>query len=468
MHTGRTRKKRIFQPFASKVSGFVAICCWIISCLGCQPRDRVTARGRPNVVLLLVDSLRPDSLHDYGNARKTDPVLAEFGKKGVRFTNAHSHSSTTKLSVASLFTGLIPPANGVREALLPTKKRMYAGDILSSELTTIAEVLKKNGYSTAAFVNNPHLRASSGFSQGFKDYKYFPGSKATAAELNQSVLDWLKKTPRKPFFVYVHYMDLHISYNPTEKYRLLYTKDKNEPPISTMGFWRGPLANRRIKQTRALYEAQINYWDDSLRLFIGQLEKGGWLSSTLFIILADHGEEFYDHGGFGHNFTLYEEMLRVPLYFIYQGVLPSGQTRNDLVQLVDIFPTIGHFTERNLAQLNLNGLNLFPAVPYKNPSLRVHYAEVSSIVAPRSVQTEKAKLIYNSKQDRYEFYDLIRDPREQKNVYKQNIEASALLKRKLIQIQLLYKSGPKTRLRELDPKTIEQLKSLGYISGKDR
>ncbi len=445
-----------------RLLAWVGISCLIVSFWSCRTGGQAD-QTRPNIIILLIDALRADSLHDYGNPRDTNPFLAEFGRKGVRFTNAHAHSSNTLLSVASLFSGLIPPVNGVRRAALVPKKEKIQSDQLALSLTTVAEVLKQRKYSTAAFVSNPHLQVFSGLSQGFQDYRYISGPKVRATELNAALLDWLKTAHRKPFFVYVHYMDVHMPYRPPDAYRFLYSNDKKEEPISSMGFWRGPISSRRIKHSRAVYEAQINYWDDCFRALVGDMKKGGWLENTVFIILADHGEEFYDHGGFGHTFTLYEEVLHIPLYIVHGDHLAPGQTRQDLVQIVDLFPTIGYFSGSNLSRLNLNGQNLFPAQPHEDRTVRLHYAETHPGIAPRCVETPGAKLIFNARRKSYEFYDLLQDPQEQKNLYGQNPPLYEHLKSKLHQILSLSQSSPKRRTKELDQKTIELLKSLGYI-----
>lgn len=427
-------------------------------------RGKGEVRNPPNIIIILIDALRADSLHDYGNARKTDPFLEEFGRKGVRFTNAHSHSSLTKISVASLFSGLLPPAHGVRNAALRSKKSpgKIMADVLSPGLTTLTEVLREKKYATAAVINNPHLDLSSGFTQGFQDYMYIPDPTARAEVLNKAALDWLGKIPPGPFFLYLHYMDIHTPYDPPPAYRRLYSEEKPYPPIQKNGRWFGPIPREQVEYTKALYDAQINYWDDCFRSFVAGLRAGGRLDNTLFVILADHGEEFYDHAGFGHGHTGYEEMLRVPLYLIYEGRIPPGQARTDPVQIVDIFPTMCRFAGGDCRRLDLHGKDLFASKKGRRGP-RVHYAETNRGLSPRSVQTQNFKLIYNSKRNKYELYDLFQDPKELKNIYRDGLPAGEPLKVKLKQILATRKAGLKTQTRELDPKSVELLKSLGYI-----
>jgi arylsulfatase A-like enzyme len=418
----------------------------------------------PNILVLLIDALRPERLSDYGHFRDTNPFLAEFGKRGVRFAKAYSHSSHTKISISSLFTGLIPPEHKVRVAASPggENKDKILSDVLSSDVDTLAEVLSNRGYLTAAFITNPHLRAFLGFSQGFDEYKYFDLN-TSAEKINQQVIACLRKHQRMPFFLYIHYMDVHVPYNPPTKYRHFYTEKKNLRPIEINGPLRFKIADELIEYTKAVYDAQINYWDDCFREFIKNLEENGWLNNTLIIILADHGEEFYEHGGFGHGFTLYEEELHIPLYMVLDGYIPADKVRNDRVKVIDLFPTICYFAGADVRNLNLQGTNLFSSRRKKGDSEQIIYAETYRGKVPRSAQTEAHKIIYNSKLKNFEFYDLIQDTRENNNIYLEGDPVVEKLKIELFDILALGEKGLKTERKELDPETIKRLRDLGYL-----
>jgi len=454
----------MIEKLETRIKIFLACLLAGIFLLSCGHKIRVPKKP-PNILVLLVDTFRADSLIDYGYFRNTNPFLSKFGKKGVRFARAYSHSSHTKISVASIFTGLIPPVHKVRFAAFPHKenKEKILSDVLSSDFYTIAEVLEREGYITAAFVTNPHLRSFLGFSQGFNEYKYYSYDKVNAEKVNTEVINWLKGHPVQPFFIYIHYMDVHSPYNPPDEYRYLYSEKKGLHPIKKDGPWESNISEEQIEYTKAMYDAQINYWDDCFREFIKKMEEEEWLKNTLIIILGDHGEEFYDHGGFGHGFTLYEEELRVPLYVIFEDYIPANQVRTDPVQFVDIFPTICYFAKVDIKKYNLQENNLFSPHPKKGNPEQIIYAETCLGEVPNSVQTERYKLIYNSQSNYFEFYDLIKDPKESNNIYKENNSIIEKLKIELIQILALDKLGPKTQKKELDAETIKKLKSLGYI-----
>jgi len=429
---------------------------------GCRGEKSIP-REPPNIIILLIDSLRPDSLMDYGNIRQTNPFLSKFGKKGIRFTQAYSQSSHTKISIASIFTGLYPPQHQVRRAYFPiTNKEDPFSDSLSTDIVTLAEIFKKNNYTTAAFVTNPHIRSFFGFSQGFVDFNYYDWQSSNARSVNRAVIKWLKKNSREPFFLYVHYMDVHTPYNPPLKYRFFYTQKKNSRLIPFNGPIHRDVSKEHITYTRALYEAQINYWDDNFRKFIKNLEKGGWTQNTIFIILSDHGEEFYEHKGFGHGVTIYQEQLKVPLYLIFEGSIQSNQIRKDPVRLIDILPTVCTLADRDVSQLELQGTD-FLSSKKKNEKPMTTYAETFQGKIPRSIQTIKFKLIYNTEEKKYEFYDLLKDKEEKNNLSGKGLPEETSLRSKLEKILEAENIKIKAKKKKLDKKTLEQLKALGYI-----
>ena len=453
------QKNRMKKLEAAMILLFAGICLSSCSTRISVPDDP------PNILILLVDSLRADRLNDYGYFRNTNPFLSEFGKKGVRFTHAHSQSSHTKLSVASLFTGMIPPLHKVRHVANPKweNRKNIMSDVLSDDMITLAEVLKEEGYSTAALITNPHLRSFLGFSQGFKDYRYFPSAKYRAEEINEEAIQWLARQPKRPFFLYIHYMDVHIPYDPPSEYKYFYTKKEGMRPIHHNGPYRRKITDEQIAYTKALYDAQINYWDDCFRSLIERMEKKEALKNTLIIILSDHGEEFYDRGGFGHGFTLYEEELLVPLYIILEGYIPADRTESSPAQLIDIFPTVCHFLKIEDVDALTQGIDLFASDREKKNSVRMHYAETCAGKIPRSIQTNKLKLIFQSRSNDFQLFNLLDDPLEKTNLYREDDPQAKQLKANLFQLMNFGGNRSESETVILDPETIKELKSLGYI-----
>jgi len=386
---------------------------------------------KPNIIILLVDALRADGLGCYGNPLDTSPYLDSYGKKGIIFKNAFTQSSHTRISIASLLTGLIPPSHGLRKAgswgaEVKEKKK----ELLNPDMVTIAEFLKYNGYVTCAVLTNPQITEKFGFDQGFDDFYYMGKSKpleVSAKKLNQTALNWLSRHEERPYFLYIHYIDVHAPYNPPESYKKMFTKDiPKHRPLWADGPYRGNPSDEQIDYTRAVYTAQIRYWDDEFKKFMKDLDIRNLLQDTVVVVISDHGDEFYEHGGFGHGFTCYEEMLDIPLIMVWPGVIPEGVTREDPAFLIDLFPSLSKMAGLDLEGMPLQGRDLFENGWLDKPGMfsrkrakepRVLYTETYRGKVPRCIRRADEKIIYNEKNKSYEYYGLDADPLEKNNAY---------------------------------------------------
>ena len=262
----------------------------------------------PNVVFIVIDALRPDHLSFNDYFRKTSPFIDSIVKKGIYFKRAYSQESYTQASMPSIFTSQYP----IDHRVLYNKPEI---DILDDDFITLAEVLKDNGYSTGAVVFNLYLRDKYNFDQGFDMYgNYYKKKKKrlsgkerveayeTASKIHEKSLKWLANNDKsKPFFLYLHYMDVHEPYLPPSPYNRMF--------IGTT------LSNV------SKYDALIAYIDYKLSLLFKEINK---LShETIYIISADHGEEFGEHGHTSHGYSLYEESIRIPL-IIYSTIYLSA------------------------------------------------------------------------------------------------------------------------------------------------
>jgi arylsulfatase A-like enzyme len=191
------------------------------------------------------------------------------------------------------------------------------------------------------------------------------------------------------------------------------------------------------------------------------MEEQGWAGNTIFVILSDHGEEFYDHGGFGHGFTLYEEQLRVPLYIVGQGRIPPGQVRKDRVEVIDIFPTLCALAGQKVKSLGLQGKDLLASEGLSPDSF--HYAETCMGKAPVSVQTADFKLIYNVAEKSFELYDLKNDRKESANIISSKPAWARAGQKELLELMASRKPGIQSSKREVSRETMDTLRSLGYI-----
>jgi len=326
---------------------------------------RPTLPSRPNVVLIVVDTLRADALGSYGNRRGLTPFLDRWADQGTRFANAYAASSWTLPSVASLLTSRYPTQHRV------TSFFAYLAD----DETTLAHVLHRHGWATAAFSANPalprHLAAS-----GFDTFPaYEPWRKLATPPLVRKSLLWVdrvrRETPGRPLFLYYQLMEPHAPYEPPEPYRARFAA--SELPAARLNLlhmrfllgvgkhltmaeavqlcglgdmpawvpgWRAEHDVRRadLDYARSLYDGEVASLDAALRRLFVELDARGVLRHAIVVVTADHGEEFGDHGFFTHGTGLYNELIHVPLLLAGDGI-PSG-TRTQAVSLVDVAPTV--------------------------------------------------------------------------------------------------------------------------------
>jgi arylsulfatase A-like enzyme len=453
----------------------VALLAGLLSCQGSNP-EIPASRRMPNILFILIDALRVDGLSCYGNANQTSPTLDSLAASGIRFDQVLAHSSHTKPSVASLFTGLIPPLHGVRKAGIAMRPAHEGadriGDVLSDDLTTLAELLESRGYTTLGVVTNPHLTKKMGFHQGFRRYLDI-SHKRRAEEVNRMALEMLEREPCSRFFMYLHYMDVHSPYNPPPEYADMFCDFLDDDPVTVKsGPYAGVLTDIEILGLRSRYDAQIRYWDDQFGKLLASLGQRSLLENTVIIVTSDHGEEFNEHGGLGHGYTSYEEALRVPLIVAWPGVIPEGAGRTDMACLSDILPTVAFLAGVNAPGLTLSGKNLFEhcwipkqgSTPGESGGPAMVYSETFNGKMPRSLRGESWKLIFNAWNNSYEFYDLQEDPAERRSL---TAHASPERKQLIERLSHLMNLTPDHTVpeAELDREEIEALKSLGYIDG---
>lgn len=277
-----------------------------------EPRVvRASSRvARPaSVVLYLVDTLRADHLGCYGYSRDTSPSLDALAAEGLCFERAYSTAPWTKPSVASIFTGLLPSFAGVhQETALP------------GSVHTLAERLRARGYLTAAFVANPyvHLRGLN-FEQGFSEFvAVSTGSRIPhAGDVHQRVDRWVAEHADQPFFLYVHTLDPHEPYDPPPGARGRYSADYQGSLVPGATYARqlrrrSDLNAADIQYLQDLYDEEIRFGDEQIGRFVRHLRELSLYDSSHLVFLSDHGEEFHEHGSFGHGHHLWDELLHVP------------------------------------------------------------------------------------------------------------------------------------------------------------
>ena len=330
------------------------------------------SKEAPNILLIVIDTLRADHLSAYGYQRNTSPNLDRIAREGVLFESAISASSYTAPSHASLFTGRYPFEHRVRWI---NEREPHLDD----GYLTLAETLQSRGYRTSAFSANIHyVTREQGFGQGFTRFEDFfhssvdlvlrtlygrefkrlilegfagmddPGRKL-ASDVNQDFLQWLGRTEDQPFFAFLNYYDVHDPYLPPQPYRSRFS-DIKDPG----GRLNGPLYQvdpaRRAEILRTeldAYDGSIAYVDEYIGRLLAEIEVRGLADNTLVVITSDHGEAFGEHKMWGHGMSLYREEIHVPLIVWSPGEVPNGLRVSQPVSNTALASTVMDFLGEN-------------------------------------------------------------------------------------------------------------------------
>ncbi len=299
----------------------------------------------PNIVLVVVDTLRADHLSEYGFSLPTTPALADFMSEAVRFEQAYAAGSWTRPSVASILSGLVPTRHQVRAE---------RAEYLPESVATLPEILRERGYRTRGHSHNINVSPKRNFDQGFEEFYAYDGGVLAypdISEMNDDVIEWI--APRdEPFFLYLQPMNPHGPYRVPQEHRstLLGRPPSREyryqSPIETRIMsgrleFRWQVEPQMITSLREQYAVAVRYTMDQLAAVFEALREAGEWDDSIVVLTSDHGEELFEHGGFRHGFTLFEESIHVPLLVkLPREVSPARRTIAEPVSLVDLTPTL--------------------------------------------------------------------------------------------------------------------------------
>ena len=274
------------------------------------------AARRPNVVVVLVDTLRADHLGLHGYERDTSPELDRWAAGAVVFDRAYAPCSWTRPSVVTLFSGLDPIGHGVEDRL----------DVIPPGLPLLAEQLKAQGYATFAAVTNPNVLPQWGFGRGFDVFADLDSAGHGTRAVG--VMDWVEArldelAGSEPFFLYLHLLDPHGPYDPPPPFDERFPRSPLLPPERSIG----------------RYDGEIAHVDEQFGRLLRLLEARGLAEDSLTLFLADHGEELFDHGAMGHGYSLFEEVVRIPLVIRFPGGEHGGTRVPARASLADVLPT---------------------------------------------------------------------------------------------------------------------------------
>lgn len=423
----------------------------------------------PNVLIYLIDTLRADRLGVYGYDRETSPHLDALARDGIVFTNAQAQSSWTRTSVASLFTGLHPRSHNVNGRT----------DKLSPRALTLSTLLGASGYQTTGIITNGNVSKNFGFELGFDSYVHLREQRTREVHVlsdavNARAVSWLDgRDPTRPFFLYLHTTDPHDPYTPRSPFRERFVPSARYPDLVRLKtlFEHGVPADQVedvSHELSALYDAEIAFNDEQFGILVEELKRRDLYDQTIIIVVSDHGEEFQDHGGWGHGITLYREQLAVPLIVKLPGQQRAGHVVDRPAQHVDLMPTL-------LALLGLpippevQGTSLWPDMaghPPSSPGVSTAYLRLDGR-ALESLQREARKLIRHFTEhetsSRVELYDLAHDPTEQTNLAGDRPVLRGYL---LAALRRWVSQQPSLLTAEeavIDADLEERLRALGYI-----
>jgi choline-sulfatase len=318
-----------------------------------------------NVVLVVVDALSAPHLGSYGSAEPTSPFIDTLARRSVLFEKAVSTASHTVPATISLLASAYPSRHQ-NQYFSQTRsfRRPESGarPMLSGSLPWMAELFQAAGYRSVAVTANPWIRERYGFARGFEEFHFLPAShpQPRAPLLNAVASEVFRSSGERPFFLYLHYMDVHNPYAPPAPYRERFTAGMHGRNLRSNGPMPGA-APADVAVTRALYDAEIRAFDDQLRGLYEQLVRSGLADSTLLVFTADHGEEFHQHGGLGHGWTLFEESLHVPLFFLHPALRDRAERIRFPVSGVDLLPTLLELVGEPVPE-GLDGVSLAPLI----------------------------------------------------------------------------------------------------------
>jgi len=308
--------------------------------------DEVVTIDKParNVIVLLIDTLRASKVQAYyPKTRVKTPAIDEFASQGALFERSQTPENWTKPAVASVLTSLHPATHKTKEdaSKLPKSALM------------LSEVYKKAGFKTASFIANGYVSNAFGFDQGWDHYtNYIREQRNTnASNVFGEAQGWIEKNKNDRFFVYIQTIDPHVPYDPPAKFLEMYDPKP----------YNGQVKNRRThlmldeakknpkkytftkrdkEHIEALHDGEISYHDEYFAKFLVKLHELGLDENTIVVVTSDHGEEFQEHGSWGHGHSVYQELLGVPLLFRWPGVIPANLRIGPAVSTMDIGPTV--------------------------------------------------------------------------------------------------------------------------------
>lgn len=469
---------------------------------------------RWNVILLTIDALRADAVSYAGYPYETTPELDRLAQNSTVFTTAIASHLGTPPSMSSLMTGRYPSFEGIERWHRPTHHGFSdlnspdEKEGLTNNVLTLAEILSASGFQTAGFNTNANLTARSQFNQGFEDWDQFSDyfheftkprdhplkySYPTADVVVDKAISWLDQADERPFFLWVHLMEPHSPYLPPPPlnrlfeheytaatdlevnealYRLLIEQYPAKPPDIYASYESLGLTKEELMEhARGLYDGDIRYGDQEIGRFLRGLEERSLWDRTLLVITSDHGEEFLDHGHVTHHLLEagLEELIRIPL-LIRTPDDAEGKVVDNVVQLVDLTPTILDLVDLGSVTSGMDGTSLRPLLEGRSmPPLTAFMSGVDfGIARDAKWKYRFERAVPGSAEARRELlFDIVADPLEEHDVAADHPQVFERLRGRYQSFarHLAGRSesdGVSGEAPEIDPELRRRLEALGY------
>lgn len=416
-----------------------------------------------NLLLITIDTLRADRLGCYGFEKNTSPSIDKFSEESLLFENAVVQTPFTGPSHSSIFTGKYLANHGV----------LSNGYILTDDNVALAEVLKKNGYTTGAFIASYVLKKDYNYNQGFDVYSGGEVSERRADEVTNDLLQWIEKNKKEKFFAWAHFYDAHCPYFPPEefrdRFRGQYKGDfDTDKKCGKTQYNKIELSGDDVEYVKSMYEAEIAYVDSNMKQIFEALAEWGLKENTVIVITSDHGESLYEKGLFGHNLCLYDYEIKIPLIIHYPGMKRRGEREVKQVQSVSIMPTLLDMLNIDFPE-KIDGKSFYSLFTENKGGDDIAYSRIAletdiDKLPEYSLRTDKWKLIADENGNR-ELFDILTDPGESVNLSEDTevITETAKLSESIKAIIRKEKEQTSKKVQNMSDKTISDLKTLGYI-----
>jgi len=430
------------------------------------PKLRRRSVSSKNVVLISLDTLRADHLHSMGYTRETSPNIDGLAREGVTFESCYSQAPWTTPSHFSILTGTYPTTHGA------TAPYQVTTGAWNDHLPTLASLLSRAGYATAAFVGTGNMSAHLGFHKGFDlyDETVLDAGGSDIDAVTEKASHWIEEKSDRSFFLFVHSFEPHTPY--TSRH-FVEAEDLQDADPS--------------RQNVALYDGDVRRGDEGVGRILGALRAGNLTENTIVVVTSDHGEEFDEGAGrttvgsnFRHGHTLYDELMHVPLVIAGLGGRNPVKRVAAQVRSIDIVPTLLDYLGLGAPE-QVEGLSLRPLIEGRSEASRPVFFEATTIGTERDgIRADSFKYVRRLSYGMLplsegaeltplrELYDLNEDPLERHNIAEGELERVAAMERLIAELVPLKGQGRSSdRLRgrgdSVDPEVQAALKRLGYI-----